>query len=538
MLDLLIKNGRIADGTGRSSFVGNVSVKDGIIVRVSGEEPGEAAAVIVDAQGLLVAPGFIDIHRHGDLTPFQIIPEGEELKQGITTFVNGNCGFSAAPSAEERFELLRDYARPIMGIIPEKLRGLSQSEFLNYVSAGKLCSNMGYLVGNGALRIAVKGFDASPLTGEELRKVCDLLHDSLEAGALGLSLGLMYVPENFYTFQELEQICRVPARMGRIVTAHIRGEGSSLLDSVREIVALARSCGGSFHISHLKAAGRKNWHTEISGVLELIQKAREEGMDVSFDLYPYCAGSTALYTLLPPALMAGGMEKTLKRLADPDIRMRLQAELKEEQPDWDNLVASTGWEAVVLVGGRNSSYVGKSVAEIAKERKCSPEMCMMDLMLENQGDLPIVFHSMCQEDMERVLRAPGSLVISDGLYSEGGIPHPRRYGAFARLITRYGEMLGLETAIQKITGGPAARMGLADRGRIKEGLNADLVLLDLQKYAETATYENPACYPQGIRMVIVNGNIACENGNLKDGFYGKLALRKGGASCRAVVDMV
>lgn len=527
MLDLLIKNGLIADGTGRPAFEANVAVKDGIIAQVTRSELGEDAGTVVDARDLLIAPGFIDIHRHGDLTPFLDRPEGEELRQGITTFVNGNCGFSAAPSSSEYFDLLKDYARPIMGNIPDELRGLGQAEFLRRAEAGKLYSNIGYMVGNGALRIALKGFDASPMTGGELRQVCALLRESLEAGALGLSLGLMYVPENFYTFRELEQICRVPAGMGRIVTAHIRGEGSSLLESVREIVALARSCGGAFHISHLKAAGRKNWHTEIARVLELIRRAREEGLDVSFDLYPYCAGSTAMYTLLPPRLMEGGMELTLKRLADPGIRKQLEAELREEQTDWDNLVASTGWEAVVLVGGGCPELIGRSVAMIAAERGCSPEMCMMDLMLENQGDLPIVFHSMCREDMEQVLKSPESIVISDGLYSEGGIPHPRRYGSFAHLIARYGAELGLEQAIRKITANPALRMGLNDRGRIAAGLRADLVLLDMRRFQDTATYENPARYPEGIRMVVVGGRIACENGRPTDGFYGKMVKGRG-----------
>lgn len=548
MLDLLIKNGMIADGTGRPAFAGTVAVKDGKIAGVYEAEgnrigrtsaggllgesgaPGPApwggpfgeSAAVVDAQGLLVAPGFIDIHRHGDLTPFSDRPEGEELRQGITTFVNGNCGFSAAPSSGEYFDLLKDYARPIMGTIPDGLRGLSQAEFLRRAAAGKLYSDMGYLVGNGALRIAVKGFDASPMTEGELGAVCGLLRESLEAGALGLSLGLMYVPENFYSFRELEQICRVAARMGRIVTAHIRGEGSSLLASVGEIVDLARSCGGSFHISHLKAAGRKNWHTQIAQVLELISRARAEGLDVSFDLYPYCAGSTAMYTLLPPRLMEGGMGRTLKRLADPQTRAQLETELREEQRDWDNLVASTGWDAVVLVGGNCPGHIGRSVAEIAAERGCSPELCMMDLMLENEGDLPIVFHSMCREDMEQVLKSRDSIVISDGLYSEGGIPHPRRYGSFAHLIARYGGELGLEQAVRKITANPAARLGLEDRGRIAAGLKADLVLLDLQRFRDTATYEDPVHYPEGIPMVIVGGHIACENGKPTGGFYGKM----------------
>ncbi len=522
MLDLLIRNGTVIDGTGRPSFRGDVAVKDGVVVQVTKEEILLPAGRTVDAAGMWVVPGFIDIHRHGDLTPFYRQPEREELRQGITTFINGNCGFSAAPSAAEHFELLRDYARPIMGTIPDRMRSMGQKDFLDSVSRGKLCSNMGYLVGNGALRIAVKGFDASPVTRGELERIRALLRESLEAGAMGLSLGLMYVPENFYTFRELEQICRIPAEYGRIVTAHIRGEGSSLLESVQEITDLAKASGGKFHISHLKAAGRKNWHRVITQVLELLDRARGEGVDISFDMYPYCAGSTAMYTLLPPGLMEGGMEEMLKRLADPSARARLKRELQEEQRDWDNLVASTGWQSVVLAGGREEACIGRSVEEIAGERNTSPQECMMDLMLENAGNLPIVFHSMCPEDMEQVLRVPDSIVISDALYTESGIPHPRRYGSFSRLICQYGNMLGIEETIRRITWNPARRMGIPDRGRIEEGMKGDLVVLDPSAFSDRATYEQPDRFPEGICMVTVNGKVAGEGGKWMDGCFGEL----------------
>ncbi|MDO4266883.1 MAG: amidohydrolase family protein [Eubacteriales bacterium] len=537
MWELLIKNGLIVDGTGRPAFVGSVAIDKGRIIQVSKMALEGHFREVIDADGLLVAPGFIDIHRHGDLAPFRKQKDGEEIRQGITTMINGNCGFSAVPSSEMYFELLKDYARPIMGDIPDFLKGMGTHRFFEAANKRPLHGNIGYLVGNGALRIAVKGFDASPMTRTELDQVCGLLRSSLEEGAFGLSLGLMYVPENFYSFQELAEICQIPGRMGRIVTAHIRGEGSGLLNSVSEIIKLARVCGGIFHISHLKAAGRRNWHTEIAAALDMIHKARNEGINVSFDVYPYCAGSTALYTLFPPKLMEGGMKELLKHLRDPVVRKRLENELKGEQKDWDNLVASTGWKAVTLVGGNAPDYVGRTVEDIAVERGCSPESCAMDLMLENQGDIPIVFHSMCQEDMERVLYDPDSIVISDALYSEGGVPHPRRYGSFARLISQYGNKLGLERAIQKITSAPAQRLGLFERGKIEEGMAADLVILDLQHFADTATYEKPVSYPEGIRIVVVNGKIACREGRPSDDFYGKL-LRKGGMACRQMADMV
>lgn len=521
MLDMWIRNGTVIDGLGGPAFTGNIGIKDGKIVSVGEGNPAWEAERVMDAEGMWVMPGFVDIHRHGDLVPFSEKLEAEELRQGITTFINGNCGFSVSPSSGEYFELLRDYAGPIMGEIPEVFKGLGQSEFLQIAEKGRLSSNVGYLVGNGALRIAVKGFDPSPLTKKEMARVKELLRESLEGGALGLSLGLMYVPENFYSFEELEEICRVPADMGRVITAHMRGEGSSLLESVEEIIHLAESCGGRFHISHLKAAGKKNWDYAAKQVLEKIQEARSQGIDIDFDVYPYCAGSTALYTLLPPAIMEGGMEKTLERLKDSEIRERLCRELREEQDTWDNLVVSTGWDSVVIMGGSENENVGKSIKQLAQERSVCPEECMMDLLLESKGDVPIVFYSMCSEDMERILKSPESIVISDALYSKNGIAHPRKYGAFSRFICEYKDKMKIEEMVSKITFYPARRMGITDRGILKAGYQADVVVISPEKFKDRAVYESPKRYPEGIRCVIVNGHIAYENGTVK-GCFGNL----------------
>lgn len=521
MVDLAIENGIIVDGSGTPGFAGTVAVAGDEIAGVfSGGKKLEAKRKI-DASGCWVMPGFIDIHRHGDLTPF--LNSEDELKQGITTFINGNCGFSAVPSTEKNFQLLKDYARPIIGEIPDRLKGISQKSFFDQVSGLSLACNQGYLVGNGALRIAVKGFDPSPLTSEEMTRLKALLAESLEAGALGLSLGLMYVPENFYGFEELAEVCGIPARMNKIIAVHMRGEGSSLLQSVQEIIDLAKNCGGKFHISHLKAAGKKNWNGTIGRAIEMIRQARKDGVDVDFDVYPYCAGSTALYTLLPPELMEGGIDATLQRLKDKEVRKRLCRDLKEEQESWDNLVASTGWDSVIIVGGQNRDYIGKSIREIAEERGATSEECMMDLLLENKGDLPIVFYSMCKEDMEQVLWAPESIVISDALYSEAGTPHPRRYGTFSRLICSYKEKVAIERIVPKITSLPAGRMGISNRGWLKEGYKADLVIISPEKLKDKATYEKPAQTPEGIEFVLVNGQIAYQNGcKGASGFFGRL----------------
>jgi N-acyl-D-aspartate/D-glutamate deacylase len=507
MVDTLIKNALIVDGSGKASFTGDLAVKDGTIVEVGPKIHVETAEVI-DAAGLNAMPGFIDLHRHGDLAPYKQPEEAEELRQGITTFINGNCGFSAVPSAPERFTLLNDYARPIMGSIPAHLSGASFAVLRREVESLPLYSNMGYLTGGGALRIAVKGFDSAPITEAEMDRLRGMLSESLEAGAFGLSLGLMYVPENYYSVEELVRLCATPAKYGRIVTVHLWGEGNSLLESIDKILTIARRSGAAFHISHLKAAGRRNWRRLILTALEKIAAARAEGLDISFDVYPYHAGSTALYTLLPPALQKNGIPELLANLRDKEIRLKTAAELKEEQEDWDNLIASTGWQSVVIAGGDDVALVGRTVADIAESRGSCCEECVFDLLIENKGNVPIVLYSICEEDMEKILAAPDAIVISDALYSSGGQPHPRRYGSQARFLSRYAGKIGLERAVRSLTDLPARRMGLNGRGLLSPGYTADIVLADMARLRDTATFEKPLQYPTGIVCVFMAGHTA------------------------------
>ena len=521
MIETLIRHASIVDGTGEKAYIGDIALADGRIEAIAPHVEGEAARV-VEAEGLTAMPGFIDIHRHGDLVPFLSPCEGEELRQGITTFVNGNCGFSAAPSSPEWFEALREYALPIMGPIPEELQGMNYAGLLGAVEHQPLSSNMAYLVGNAALRIAVKGFDPTPLTEREAERVAGLLGEALQAGAVGLSLGLMYVPEHFYHTQELVGICAVAAKYHRPVTFHMRGEGNSLLGSLAEALDIGKRSGAPVHISHLKAAGKRNWSKLVPSALEMIARARLEGQDVTFDVYPYHAGSTALYTLLPPALQRGGVPHMLEELAKPGVRRVLTQELRQETEHWDNLIASTGWKNVVIAGGRDAALTGKTVEEIAALRGVDSETCVFDLMLENHGDVPIVLFSMDEGDVEQVLSAPGAIVISDALYSQGGIPHPRKYGAHTRFLHRYGEKLGLERAVRSCTALPAQRMGLRNRGLLLPGMAGDLLLADLSALADTATFAQPRQYPHGIRQVYVNGKLALEDGAPAGPCWGRL----------------
>jgi N-acyl-D-aspartate/D-glutamate deacylase len=476
---------------------------------------------------LTAVPGFIDIHRHGDLVPFGSGEEAEELRQGITFFMNGSCGFSPVPSRGEFFGLLQSYARPIMGAIPDHLRGMDFAAFRRALEQMPLYSNMGCLCGGGALRIAVKGFDNSPMSAAEMDSLSGLLEGELDAGAFGLSLGLMYAPENFYSIEELEKICRIPARRGLPVAVHLWQEGNGLFDSIEKIIALAKKSGAAIHISHLKITGKQNWG-KIGRALDRIVCARKEGLDITFDAYPYNAGSTALYALLPPARLNRGPAELIESLREPQMRRAIAAELQDANAAWDNVVPGIGWQGVAISGGRDASLSGLSVRDIAAGRGCSPEDCVFDLLLENDGNISVIIFSMDEADVEKVLGFPGAIVISDSLYA-GNLPHPRRFGSQARFLSRYAAALGFEKALCSVTSLPARRFGLKDRGLLRAGAVADIVLLDRALLRDTAVWEAPAQYPQGIARVFVSGKQAFNEQEGPVGKYGRLATYEGAA---------
>lgn len=521
MFDFIVKNVQLIDGSGSNARLVDIAIKNDRFARIGSLNEIAQDIPTIDASGLYAVPGFVDIHRHGDLVPFLSSETAEELMQGITSYVNGNCGFSAVPSSSAHFEELCHYAKPIIGDIPHYLSELDGKEFFQQLSERRLSANTGYQVGAGALRICEKGFAQGALTQKELDAICAKLREQLEAGALGLSLGLMYVPENFTPAEQLVEICRIPACRGKLVTVHMRGEGASLLDSIDEVINLAMRTGGKFHISHLKAAGKRTWNNLLSRALTKIHSAQAQGVDITYDIYPYCAGSTALYTLFPPDAQVGGLTGLVEQMRNAQFRARMHIELATEHDSWDNIIASTGWQSVTIVGATDPNCIGKNIEEIAAERGVTPVDCAMDLMLENNGDVPMVIHSMSESDMELALSAPNAIVISDALYAKGGMPHPRRYGAAARAVSHYGKRFGVPQMVRACTALPAERMGLFNRGCIAEGYFADMLLLDLNDFHDRASYINPIQLPSGIRCVFVNGKLAVSNGKVL-GKYGKI----------------
>jgi N-acyl-D-amino-acid deacylase len=515
VLDLVLKNGRIADGTGNPWFFGDVGIKDGTIVEVG--RVRRRGSEVLDVRGQVISPGFIDGHCHSDLMILEDPRSEIKLQQGVTTEVLGNCGMTPAPFAPENLELLRSYVEPVLGRTERGWSWDTMERYLDSLREAKPSGNFATYVGHGTLRVAVMGFEDRPASTRELGRMGDLLEESLQAGAIGLSLGLMYAPGSYATTDELAQLCSVLPRYDGLLAAHIRGEGKSLIPSIREVLRIAERYGCPLQISHLKAAGRSNW-SGVTEAMELVEDARSRGLDVTCDVYPYTAGSTSLTTLLPPWALEGGVSRTLKRLKEPASRQRIKEELGHEHEDWDNLLASTGWDSVYISSlskGNSTDLEGKNIHEESESRGLDPADCMMDLLLEQDGKVSMVFFHMAETDVEQVLRWDRSLIASDSLHDQTRKPHPRLYGTFPRILARYvreKKLLSLEEAIRKMTSFPARRFRLGSRGLIAPGYAADAVVFDPEGVSDEATYDDPKRFPKGISHVLVNGTRVVSSG--------------------------
>jgi N-acyl-D-amino-acid deacylase len=474
--DLLIKGGRVVDGTGAPARDADVGVSDGRIAAI-GALDGDAGTVI-DASGLVVAPGFIDVHSHDDTALLRDPLLDFKLAQGVTTVVCGNCGAGAAP-ANERLEAF--YRRGVEGILGpvEAFTWRSLGEFYDAVRAAKPSINAAFLVPHGALRVASMGWERRAPTPEELETMKTHLAEGMEAGAVGMSTGLIYPPGAFAETDELIELARVVARHGGIYVSHIRNEGEHLLDAVREAIRIGEEAGLPVQISHHKASGRTNWG-KTKDSLPVIEEARARGLEVTIDVYPYTAASTALSALAP-----GGR---LVREMDPH----------------DIMIASVKYQ---------HEFEGKRLDEIASMMDLPVEDATGKLLRDEENTPVAVMFVMEEGDVRRVLQHSTCMIGSDGIPSVTGKPHPRLYGTFPRVLGRYARdegLLSLEQAVYKMTGLPAKTFRLADRGELREGAWADLVVFDQEAIADTATYEDPRRYPKGIAAVLVNGQVTVD----------------------------
>lgn len=518
MLDILIKNGLVVDGSGAAAFRADVAIEAGRIAEVGALPPAEAATLI-DAAGLVVAPGFIDMHSHADFS-LPLCPTAESLvHQGITTAVVGQCGFSPAPLMEETREQVIRMMDASLGRAGEPLpweRWTGFKTYLEDLSRIGTSLNVVPLVGQGTVRAGVMGFGPGPANPEQRSRMTAAVAQAMDEGAFGLSTGLIYPPGSFTHAEEITAVARPVGDRGGIYFSHIRGEGDTLLAAISEAIRIGRDSGAAVQISHFKVAGRKNWDT-VERALALIDDARAEGLNVTADLYPYLAGSTGLSALLPQWAHEGGKEAISRRLADPRIRTQMTASMQSEgfakDAEWDRVLIS-------FAPGK-AEYEGRYIAELARDQGKSPYDWIYDALLETGLRASMVTFMMSEENRLREIRHPAMMVGTDGIgYAPSGpmsqgLPHPRNYGTFPRILGHYvreEKVISLKEAVWKMTGFPARKLNLRDRGLVKKGHWADLTLFDASRVADKATYASPHQYPEGIPHVLVCGEFVVRDG--------------------------
>jgi N-acyl-D-amino-acid deacylase len=513
MYDLLIRRATIIDGTGAGEFSGDAAIADGRFVAVAPRLEGDSVRSL-DADGLALAPGFIDIHCHSDRYHIEH-PDGEiKLRQGVTLEVVGNCGASLAPLAAERAREAVDHAVGGPGRFKGAVDWLGYGQYAAKVAAGRPAVNAMGLVGHGTLRIAAMGFAARPAGPAELARMEAMLDQAMAEGAAGMSSGLYYAPGLFASTDEVVALARVVARRGGYYATHLRNEAEGLLASLDEAIHIGRAAGAPVHISHLKAAGHRNWHLAEAAVAR-IEAARAGGLDVTVDVYPYFFSSTSLLAVIPPWALDGGIAALLPRLADPAARARIAGHIRDGLPGWENIFHNAGWEKIILsacatADGRRLE--GRSVADIARDAGQDPCECALDIIAAEGGAVSIIAGSMNEDNVARFIGLPYAMIGSDGSPNEGK-PHPRVYGTFPRVVRRFVrelKTLNLAEAVHKMTGMTAARLGLGTRGRIAVGATADAVLFDPERFADTATFDAPRSYPVGVRAVLVAGRLVLD----------------------------
>jgi len=510
---VVVRGGHLVDGTGSPARDADVWLRDGRVERVVDYATSPPAdATVMDASGLTLAPGFVDVHSHADNAPFLDDDDTSKLLQGVTCEVVGNCGFSLAPRLPGHAEELEALVSRIFPPLPWGWS--SFGELLEALDARGYVVNYAPLVGHHALRVAVTGMRSGPPDEGELSRMGDLLDDAVAAGGFGLSSGLIYPPGVFSGTAELAALARrLPP--GLPYVTHMRGEGSMLLRSIAEAIDVARSAGRPLHVSHLKSAGRDNWG-RMNDALALLDEGRAAGMDIRQDVYPYTAGSTMLTAALPPWMNDDGADALLARLESTEVRQRLRAELGQDHDSWENHIYGAGWDGIVIASSATHEHDGRSLAEVAERLGQDRVNALAGILRTERLQVSMIVHSMHEPDLVRALQHPSTMIGSDGLPPGlGGRPHPRTYGTFPRVLARYVRELGvfpLEEAVRRMTSLPAAAFRLRGRGRVAPGLAADLVAFDADAVRDVATYDDPARGPEGIAWVMVNGEMVVEGG--------------------------
>ena len=523
MLDILIVGGTVIDGTGHPGVPGDVGILGDRIAFVgkASEPMLRSAGTVIHADGKAVTPGFIDCHTHSDLSLLTAPEAASRLCGGVTTEIAGNCGVGAAPISDRYREDLKTYFLSMFPIRNPLNRPVFEwntfGEYLRCMDRYPAAVNMGSLVSQGAVRLAVMGFRKGIADPSELRIMQRLVSEAMEAGAFGLSTGLNYLPGAFCGREELTEITKPAAACGGLYVSHIRTQSEGIFESLDEAFSIARAAGTGAHISHLKLLGSPVWG-KTDALFDKIEAANAAGLPISFDAYPYEAGATGLTALLPHWAMEGGIPALMERLSDTGMRETIRQDCINGLPDWQAMIKTVGFDHITvsdLSGKENQALIGKTLREAAQLRGQEPFDALFDVLLEEQGKAGMVISHLSPGDVDTIIAHPDCMIASDSTSAVYGKPHPRFYGTNGRVLDTYvrkKQLLTLEDAVRKMTSLPAKRFQIAERGELREGYCADVLIFDPNTVGDTATYEDPVRCSIGMDMVIVNGQIAFANG--------------------------
>jgi N-acyl-D-amino-acid deacylase len=523
MYDIIIKNGTIIDGSGKPMFLGDVGIR-GDEIAIIGNIKNDNATTIIDAENQYVAPGFIDVNNHSD-TFWRIFsnPDLESLiYQGITTIIGGNCGSSLAPLVN------KDIIQSIQkwtDIKKMNLNWLTTKEFLDEVGKKPLSVNFATLVGHGTLRRGIIKDEVRNPSDHEIKMMKKMLRMAMKQGAIGMSTGLVYTHAKMATEKEIEELAKVVKEYDGVYATHIRGEGRELIESIKEAIDIGKKTGVKLQISHLKAMGEKSWPL-MNEAIDLIETARNDGLNINFDIYPYTATGSVLYIFLPDWITQGGKKMMIRRLKDPEIRKKVIEEMKADEVDYSGVI--------IAISPLNKTLTRKSIADIAISQEKSVEETVLDVLIASDGRVVTFMNVLSEKNVVEGIKNPFSMITSNGsgynleYENNGDLIHPRNFGSFPRVLAKYvreKKILSWEEAIHKISGGPAEKFNLQNRGVIKEGNFADVVVFDPKKIQDLATPRNPYQYSQGITQLIVNGKIVLEQGKY-NGHRAGIVLKK------------
>ena len=537
--ELILRNGTIVDGIGAPSYVGDLAINDDRITAV-GDLSDSRGVIEVDVSGLVVAPGFINMLSWAGEALLEDGRSQGDIRQGVTLEVFGE-GVSGGPLTDQ----MKTLEVTSQGDIRFDVEWTTLGDYLEHLAGKGVSPNIASFVGATTLRVHEVGYEDRPPTADELDRMRGLVRQAMEEGAIGIGSSLIYSPGFYAQTDELIELTKVAAEYGGLYISHMRSEGNALLESVDELLRIARESGIRAEIYHLKAAGQSNWD-KLGDVIERVEAARSEGLEITANMYTYTAGSTGLDAGMPPWVQEGGYNAWVERLQDPVIRDRVRQEMTTPTNEWENLLLAAGAEGTLLVGFKNPGlreYIGQTLAEVAAGRGTSVSDTAMDLVVEDGSRVQVVYFLMSEENVARQISLPWVSYCSDaGSYASEGIflnssTHPRAYGNFARLLGRYvrnERIISLEEAIRKLTSLPAGNLRIRDRGQLAAGYFADVVAFDPDKIQDHATYEDPHQYATGMVHVWVNGTQVLRDGEHTGATPGRVVRGPGWTGWSAV----